>query len=111
MHAVSNAMIVSIQSDSAGIGAAMTSAAATGPPASTIVPLTVRSSSPNPPSTIENVTVLPLIVIGIAYQCGVGLSGVGPYFQYSSAILGPAGNVKVNDCVEPGMQPLVTKPT
>ncbi len=50
-----------------------------GPPWSTIDPFAVRSSSPNPPSVMLNVTVFPVMTAGSTYQCGVELPGVGPY--------------------------------
>src|SRR5258708_6853206 len=73
------------------------------PPMSAIEPLAVRSSSPKPPSTIVKVKRLPSTRPGIEYQCGVRLSGVGPYFQY--AAVGGSGSgystTKLTDALVP----------
>ena len=69
----------------------------------------VRSSSPKAPSVMLNVTVLPLVVAGMVYQCGVVLAGVGPYFQYFVEAGSGVGVVTTNVSVDPGVQPLVTK--
>src|SRR5260221_3251890 len=70
-----------IHAESVGI-CCETTAGTPGPPWSTIVPLTVRSSSPSAPSVTVNVTMLPLTVAGSTYHWDVGMPGLGPYFQY-----------------------------
>ncbi len=73
---------------------AVTAAAMPIPPRSTMVPLTVRSSSPRPPSVMVKVAVLPDSTrlfgkpAASVYQCGELSDGVGPYFQYCA----PAAN-------------------
>src|SRR5687768_2626792 len=63
------------------VGTCLSAPPMPGPPWSTIVPLAARSSSPRLPSVIENVMTAPANVAGSMYQLGVGLPGVGPYFQ------------------------------
>ena len=53
---------------------------------------------------IENTTVLPVIVAGKVYQCGAGVPGSGPYFQYCVPAGSAAGYAIVNVTVEPGVQ-------
>src|SRR5262249_38852514 len=66
-----------------GPGAAGAAFASTAiPPSELIDPFATRSASPVPPSVSVKLMRGPSIVIGTAYQCGAGLSFVGPSFQY-----------------------------
>ena len=66
-----------------------------------MVPLTVRSSSPRPPSVMVKVAVLPdsTRLFGApaasVYQCGELSEGVGPYFQYCAPAANAVGKVTV----------------
>jgi hypothetical protein len=53
--------------------------------------------------------VLALMAAGITYQCGVGVPGSGPYFQYCVPTGSEAGYTIVIVIVDPGVQPVRVK--